>query len=105
MKRVLLTREVIGEWPATLVQAGSRVVAPVAVNGDVEYREITANATQPSGFGKGLPRQSPKSSWFPRSETILKFHSNGREWSLDDPKLEFPLVVVFGARPCYAAAP
>ena len=105
MTRVMLQREAIEQWPAALAQAGWRVLAPVAVNGDVEYRELAASAGQSTGFGKGLPRQSPKSSWFPRSEPILEFHNNGREWSLDDPKLEFPPVVVFGARPCDAAAP
>ena len=105
MTRVTLTREAIEQWPASLLGAGWRVLAPVAANGDAEYRELTSSTAKPTGLGKGIPRQSPKDSWFPRSEPILKFRRNGREWSLDDPKLEFPRVVVFAARSCDAAAP
>lgn len=105
LTRATISRETVEQWPASLLGAGWRVLAPVAVNGDVEYRELTANAARPTGFGIGIARQSPKSSWFPRSEPILKFHRNGREWTVDDPKLEFPPLVVFGARPCDAAAP
>ena len=105
MTQVMLTREAIDQWPRRLLGAGWRVLAPVAVNGDVEYYELTSKAAEPTGFGKGLARQSPKESWFPRSEPILKFHRNSREWSMDDPEMGFPPVVVFGARPCDAAAP
>jgi hypothetical protein len=87
-----------------LQQAGVRVVAPVTVNGHIEYRELTAT-TRATGFGNGLPQQSPKAAWFPRSEPILKFQRKDREWSVEDPELGFPPVVVFGARPCDAAAP
>jgi NAD(P)H-flavin reductase/formate hydrogenlyase subunit 6/NADH:ubiquinone oxidoreductase subunit I len=101
---VILTRETVDQWPATLQQAGVRVVAPVTVNGHIEYRELTAT-TRATGFGNGLPQQSPKAAWFPRSEPILKFQRKDREWSVEDPELGFPPVVVFGARPCDAAAP
>lgn len=100
-----LTRETVEQWPAKLLAAGWRVIAPVTVDGHVEYRELTAQAPQPTGLGQGLARQSPKSSWFPRSEPILKFRRQDREWTVEDPHLEFPPVAVFGARPCDAAAP
>jgi NAD(P)H-flavin reductase/Fe-S-cluster-containing hydrogenase component 2 len=86
-----------------LQQTGARVVAPVTMNGHVEYRELTA-ATKATGFGNGLPQQSPKAAWFPRSEPILKFQRNGRDWSVEDPEISFQPVVIFGARPCDAAA-
>ena len=77
---MILTRETLEQWPATLQQAGVCVVAPVAVNGHIEYRELTAT-TRATGLGNGLPQQSPKAAWFPRSEPILKFqrrsHTNG----------------------------
>ncbi len=100
-----LARETIEQWPSGLLAAGWRVLAPVAADGQVGYRELTAQSAQPTGLGKGLARQSPKSSWFPRSEPILKFRRRDREWTMEDPQLEFPPVVVFGARPCDAAAP
>lgn len=97
---MILTRETVEQWPAALLQGGARVIAPVGA----EYRELTADAPQATGFGKGLPAQSPKAAWFPRSEPILKFQRKDREWSLEDPLMDFPPVVVFGARPCDAAA-
>jgi ferredoxin len=102
---VKLTRETVEQWPSGLLAAGWRVLAPVAVDGQTEYRELTAKAAQATGLGKGITRQSPKSAWFPRTEPILKFRRQDREWTLEDPPLEFPPVVVFGARPCDAAAP
>ncbi|HUC84550.1 MAG TPA: 4Fe-4S dicluster domain-containing protein, partial [Candidatus Acidoferrales bacterium] len=99
-----LDRETVKAWPSGLLASGWRVLAPVTVGEQVEYRELTSEAAQPTGLGKGLARQSPKTSWFPRSEPILKFQRNNREWTVADPPLEFPPVVVFGARPCDAAA-
>ena len=100
---MILTRETVERWPMALQQTGARVVAPVTMNGHVEYRELTA-ATKATGFGNGLPQQSPKAAWFPRSEPILKFQRNGRDWSVEDPEISFQPVVIFGARPCDAAA-
>ena len=100
-----LARQTVEQWPSGLLASGWRVLAPVAAAGQTEYRELTAGAAQPTGLGKGLPRQSPKSSWFPRSEPVLKFRRKNREWTMEDPQLEFPKLLVFGARPCDAAAP
>ncbi len=101
-----LSREAVEAWPAKLLATGARVVAPVATSGDqVEYRELSTAAATATGLGRGLPRMSPKSAWFPRSEPILQLRQQGRQWALDDPVLSFPQVVVFGIRPCDAAAP
>ena len=101
-----LTREAVEAWPANLLATGARVVAPVATSADqVEYRELSPAAATATGLGRGLPRLSPKSAWFPRSEPILQLRRQGRQWALDDPDLTFPRVVVCGARPCDAAAP
>ena len=97
---MILTRETVEQWPTALVQTGERVVAPIGN----EYRELTAGAAKATGLGNGLPQQSPKAAWFPRSEPILKFQRKDREWSFEDPQMNFPAVVVFGARPCDAAA-
>ena len=97
---MILTRETIEQWPVALLQTGARVVAPVGN----EYRELTASAAHATGFGNGLPQQSPKAAWFPRSETVLKFQRKDREWTIEDPVMDFPAVVIFGARPCDTAA-
>lgn len=100
-----LTRQTVEQWPATLLAAGWRVLAPVTDGGQVEYRELTPAAAQATGLSRGLARQSPKNAWFPRSEPILKFRRQDRDWTIEDPPLTFPPMLIFGARPCDAAAP
>jgi len=103
---VTVSRQAIEQWPAALLAGGAKVVAPVKLaDGQSEYRVLTVEAAQATGFGLGLPRLSPKSAWFPRSEPILNMDREGREWKLSDPQLPKTPVVVFGARPCDAAAP
>jgi sulfhydrogenase subunit gamma (sulfur reductase) len=104
-RRVVLSRKAVESWPGLLLAGGSRVVAPMAIgdNGQSEYRDLTA--ADKAALGKGLPRLSPKAAWFPRSEPILKITRNGKDWSVEDPPVELPSIVVFGARPCDAAAP
>ncbi len=106
LDRVVLSRQVIEQWPAGLMAAGRQVVAPVIVDGVVEYRVLTPQKASPTGLGKGIARMSPKGAWFPRTETVLRVQrKDGQQWTINDPKREFPWVVIFGARPCDAAAP
>ena len=100
-----LARAIVEQWPASLLAAGWRVLAPVADGGQIEYRELTTQAPKATGLGQGIPRQSPKPAWFPRTEPVLKFKRQDREWTMEDPPMDFPQVVVFGARPYDAAAP
>lgn len=100
-----LASKTVEQWPAGLLADGWRVIAPVMVGDQVEYQELGQGAVQATGLGKGIARQSPKNSWFPRSEPILKFRRENREWTIEDPTMEFPPVVIFGSRSCDAAAP
>ena len=109
----ILSRSVIDQWPGALLAEGRMVIAPVAVEGPAgqaqagktQYCLLTSKAPLSTGLGHGLPRISPKDAWFPRSEPILQITREGRDISVADPNLKFPSVVVFGARPCDAAAP
>ncbi|MEP0844089.1 MAG: 4Fe-4S dicluster domain-containing protein, partial [Phycisphaerae bacterium] len=74
-------------------------------DGAVEYRELTRDSSGPASPDGGLPRLSPKAAWFPRSEPVLHIRRDGRTFVVDDPVMDFPRVIVFGARPCDAAAP
>ncbi len=106
VERVVISRQVVEQWPGALMAAGHHVVAPVTVDGSVEYRGLSKEKPAATGFGTGLPRMSPKGAWFPRTETVLRVHrKDGQQWTINDPKNEFPSVVIFGARPCDAAAP
>ena len=109
----ILSRASVDQWPAAMLAAGRMVVAPVRVGaetpgtsaGRVEYRKLTPESPVATALGRGIPRMSPKESWFPRSEPILQITREERNISISEPDLQFPPVVVFGARPCDAAAP
>ena len=101
-----LSRDTVESWPGAIIASGMKVLAPILLNtGQSEYALLTSAAPKATGLGKGLPRLSPKPAWFPRSEPILTMERIGREWRMDDPDMQFPPVVIFGARPCDAAAP
>jgi NAD(P)H-flavin reductase len=109
---VVLSGEAVERWPEALVSSGRRVIAPCAAapsaggaDGATEYVVLSQGRARATGLGKGLPRTSPKAAWFPRSEAILKLSAEGREWALEDPAPDAPATVIFGARPCDAAAP
>jgi NAD(P)H-flavin reductase len=101
---IVISRADAERWCAALQAAGRRVVAPVSNDGGVAYAELTAGQV-PSGLGQGLARQSPKETWFPRTEPILTLDRQGHEWTLADPALDQARVVLFGIRACDAAAP
>ncbi len=105
LSRVMIDRATLDRWPSGLLAAGHRVIAPVSTGGESEYRELNQQSSIASSLFDGLPRQSPKAAWFPRTEPIVKLKRNGREWAFEDPEREFPRIVIFGARPCDAAAP
>jgi sulfhydrogenase subunit gamma (sulfur reductase) len=106
LSRVLVGRGAIEQWPARLMAAGQRVIAPVEVAGQIEYRELGQDHPSATGLGRGIPRLSPKGAYLPRSEPILLIRRNdGREWTIDDPAMQAPPIVIFGAPPCDAAAP
>ena len=104
--RVVLTGQSIERWPADLLGAGWRIIAPATVaGGHAEYCELTKDRPVATAFNKTLPRLSLKGTWFPRTEPILKLKRLDKEWTIEDPSLQFAQTVVFGARPCDAAAP
>ena len=105
-KQVVLPSAAVMQWPSGLLGAGFRVVAPCGEGDGIDYRELTKQNPTPTAINKGLARTSPKPAWFPRAETILTISRKGpKDWNIEDPKINTPKVVIFGARPCDAAAP
>lgn len=101
-----VSRQALEAWPVALQAAGYCVIAPQpsGPRGESEYRRLTG-AGDWTALANGLPRHSPKGAYFPRSEVVLRIQKQGRTVSVDDPSMEFPQIVIFGARPCDAAAP
>ncbi len=102
----MLSRVGLDRWLSALLAAGRRILAPVEVApGRTEYRQLTTADPVATGLGRGLPVISPKQAWFPRTEPLLRITREGRAISIADPNLNFRPTIIFGARPCDAAAP
>ncbi|CAH2032206.1 4Fe-4S dicluster domain-containing protein [Trichlorobacter ammonificans] len=86
----------------TLIAAGTRVVAPRLNAGTVLYEPLQ-NAAEL--VLDQLPRRSGKEAFFPLCEDIMSYRKEGQQVTLQtvDPAL-FPETVLFGVRPCDAAA-
>lgn len=88
----------------SLSSAGVRVVAPVKNDeGMVVYGEIFSSADN-LAFDEVIGRYSPKDSFFPQTETLLTYRKDGNKVNV---KPESPVIketVLFGIRPCDAAA-
>lgn len=100
LKSGTINTEAIASWAQCLIREGYKVIAPVRSGSEIEY---TSYSQGPIALNEGLPRLSPKASWFPRTEPILKLHREGQTWTITDPVMEFPKTVILGARPCDAS--
>ena len=96
-----INSQALQEWAKKILAAGYKVIAPAATGSAVEYVEWKDG---PMALDQGLPKLSPKAAWFPRAETVLKLRREGQKWIMEDPPMDFPNVVIFGARPCDAIA-
>lgn len=95
-----------------LIQAGFRVVAPVRRPNPEEagvqevrgFAEITAGTTLDLALGEGLPTTGIKEFFFPKDEPLFAFEKRHRKVTITEVHHDFPKTVLFGVRPCDAAA-
>jgi len=90
--------KLVGEWLA----AGTRVAAPVSVNGKLFYRAISAAAE--IHWNGGRPANSIKEFILPRHERLFSFRRNGHGVELEEGRPDVRDAVILAARPCQAAA-
>lgn len=96
-------REELHALAADLLRGGKRVLAPRCVtDGRVLYAAIES-AEQMTLEGFLRPRNSIKEAVFPRHEALYRYRIDNGRIELTD-ALDAPEQVVFGARPCDAAA-
>lgn len=98
----ILRRATIEELLTRLVDAGHRVLAPVARDGRVEFAEVAADDTLALDYVQTVV--SAKEAVFPRFEPLLVMGLRGK--AVESCAVEPPArpTVLFGAHPCDAAS-
>lgn len=97
-----LRRESLARWFEAIRSAGRRILAPRARGDTTAFEEVTA----PSEVATDLVQTtlSPKAAVFPRCEELLRYERDGQDLRVTDPPHQPPETVLFGVRPCDAAA-
>jgi ferredoxin len=104
MTSTILTQSDLSTLVARLVGAGTRVIAPVAVEDDpsrTEYRSI--ERLEEAALNGALPRRSLKELFLPPTEVLLRYRQRKDGVDVKEVPTAFPAQVVLGARPCDAA--
>lgn len=99
----IISRQELLALVDSLLEAGTQVAAPVAADKGVFYQYLVKEDTplfDPTVF----PVNSTKEFFFPRHEILYTFERMGVDVTLADAKVFDTPQVVFGARPCDAAA-
>ncbi len=98
----LLKRSSLDALIRGLVAAGSRVLAPVAKEGQADFSEITALSEMTEDYVATV--RSAKSVVFPRVETLFEMQMTRDNVVLNERDLDaLPETVLVGTRPCDAA--
>lgn len=85
-----------------MIQSGKRVIAPRLEAGTTLYGPISASSQV---CLDELPRRSAKEAFFPVCEDILSYKKDGQQLDVSDVSPDsFPESILFGVRPCDAAA-
>ena len=97
-----ITQQNLNTLLDTLIQEGKRVVAPRINAGTPLYEPLTSSAEM---ITDQLPKRSGKEAFFPLCEDIMSYEKEGQQVKLTDiDTARFPETVLFGVRPCDAAA-
>ncbi|MDR1479748.1 MAG: 4Fe-4S dicluster domain-containing protein [Planctomycetaceae bacterium] len=98
-----MTLDKLKEIISTLISNGKRVIAPVEAAGKYFYREISE--ADKVGFDSEIkPTNSIKEFFFPQHEKICGYCYKGKELEVSDADSFIGEQVIFGSRPCEAAA-
>ncbi len=98
-----IQREALAELMAQWCSEGKRVLAPKRSGGKVDFDRVTSLSEV--SFDHVQTVQSPKSAVFPRVEELFSFRSTDGRVEIRERNLDtLPETVVFGLRPCDAAA-
>ncbi len=91
---------------AELLSAGTRVIGPARVGmapyDHVEYSPV--NRAEDVVLGGGMPARSIKEFFMPPTEVLFRWKQDKAKIAIEEVPTSFPPTVIFGARPCDAAA-
>jgi len=99
--RYTITESAASTLLAALTAAGRRVLGPKLVAGRVEIADIKTLADLAKN---GQSVVSAKGVVFPKVERLLKYRFEGKNIALEDVEPQAQRTVLFGLRPCEAAA-
>lgn len=112
MKTATLEIKNIPQALDLLLQAGFRVVAPVRRPNPEEagvqevrhFAEIESGSRPDLALGDGLSTTGIKEFFFPKDEPLFAYEKRNKRVTITEVHHEFPKTVLFGVRPCDAAA-
>jgi ferredoxin len=102
MKAKALSQAALFDFLRAIPQTGARLVAPVEKEGLRLFREV--ENVEDIVLAEGNTAWSFKEFLFPRTEPLFHFRFVGQQIEVSDPELPDGETVIFGARPCDAAA-
>jgi len=98
-----IPRQALAELFSRWRSEGRRILAPKQIGDKVDFAEVDSLAEV--SLGQVQTVQSPKGAVFPRVEELFSFHArDGRVEIRERDLAALPRTVVFGLRPCDAAA-
>lgn len=103
MTQIISTAELMS-LAARLLQSGVKVAAPVAATNEKFFYQYLKSPSDMVLSPSIFPANSLKEFLFPRHEILYHFHTEGKEVLVEDSAGFDSPQVVFGARPCDAAA-
>ncbi len=102
MKAMSLQAARIKDWIQSLLQTGSRVVAPVRVKEDTLFS--TLETPEHLVLDERITLKSAKGVFFPQSEVVLEFEAGESRPEVKDIQGFAPQTILLGVRPCDVAA-
>lgn len=101
MKRYIIEKSKVNEWLKQIIKSTERVLAPVKDGEKVYFRPITS--PQETDYDSVTTTESAKETVFPRTETLFRFKTEGKDTTLSEVSAEsYPQTVLWRARPCDA---
>jgi ferredoxin len=102
MSAVIITRPQLDQMLEQLIAGDQHLVAPVRRQGRLRFDRVTR--VEQIELAPGLPEASPKELLFPRTEAVLRYRQKGDRLEVQGIEPEVIPTVLFGVRPCDAAA-
>lgn len=101
-ERKILKNESLGQWFERLTASGKRILAPRASNEQICFEPVTSPRDIAAGYIQTTV--SAKKAVFPPVEEMMTFRFAGKNTTMGEKELKPQPTVVFGVRPCDAAA-